>query len=385
MSTEELSTQENTELNNRTIETVTGEICLLRNQSQRMAVSYAIEIGRRLVEAKKLVPYGTWGDYLHDELGYAQSTANNLMKIFTDYGASQQSLFGASAESQTIGNLTYTKALALLALPAEEREEFAAENNVEDMSSRELVAAIKEREEALAEAKAAEDARSKMAQDMKMANDRLDAVAAEKDAAAEKLREALAELEKAKRDVNELKERPIEIVGASVPDEAALEKARNDGRDHAMEEAKAEKEKAAKKLKIMEDAKKAAEEKYEAEKAKWAGAEKDIQAAKNERDALKKQLSVAGNENVTAFKFHFNAAQSSLNSMMAYLEKMLVGGDLEHYKKLLGAVVALGQKMVSDAENLKKTEDAADERAEDPAEPDEPEDEPEDEEEPEDE
>ena len=37
----------------------------------------------------------------------------------------------AAAESQTLGNLPYTHALKLLALPAEEREEFAQEHHVE--------------------------------------------------------------------------------------------------------------------------------------------------------------------------------------------------------------------------------------------------------------
>ncbi len=105
-----------------------------------------IEIGRRLCEAKELIPYGSFGDWVRRETGYSVSTANNFMRIFNEYGAAQGCLFGAEAESQTFGKLSYSKALALLAVPAEERERFAEEHHVEDMSTRELQEAIRENE-----------------------------------------------------------------------------------------------------------------------------------------------------------------------------------------------------------------------------------------------
>ena len=125
-----------------------------------------------------MLPHGQWGTYIKEQVGYSQSTANNLMRIFEEYGTAQQSIFGPEAISQAIGNLSYTKALRLLALPADEREAFVEEHNVEDMSTRELEAAIKERDDALrraeedrAEREAAEQAREKIAQDMALANE----------------------------------------------------------------------------------------------------------------------------------------------------------------------------------------------------------------------
>lgn len=119
----------------RDIRTVTAEIRSLHRQAQCMVLGYAIEIGRKLKEAKTLLPYGQWGRWLQEEVEFSQSTAQNFMKIFEEYGARQVSLFG-DAESQTLGNLPYTHALRLLALPADEREEFAREHHVEDLSSR---------------------------------------------------------------------------------------------------------------------------------------------------------------------------------------------------------------------------------------------------------
>ena len=140
----------------RDIQTVTTEIKILHRQAQGMILNYAIEIGRRLKEAKSLLEHGEWGEWLENEVDFSRSTANNFMKIFEEYGAKQVSLFG-DANSQTLGNLPYTHALKLLAVPAEEREEFVEEHHVEDLSSRELDRLIKERDAAVRRAEESEE------------------------------------------------------------------------------------------------------------------------------------------------------------------------------------------------------------------------------------
>lgn len=142
-------------LETRTVETVTLEIITLHQQAAQVQLGYAIEIGRRLVEVKAMLPHGTWGDYIKQRLNYAHSTANNFMRIFEEYGASQLGLFGPEANSQALGNLSYSKALALLVLPAEEREEFVETHDVESLTERELKQALKERDEARREAETA--------------------------------------------------------------------------------------------------------------------------------------------------------------------------------------------------------------------------------------
>lgn len=92
----------------RTVEAVTLEIQTLQRQAQQLLLGYAIEIGRRLVEVKAMLPHGQWGTYIKEQVGYSQSTANNLMRIFEEYGTAQQSIFGPEAISQAIGNLSYT-------------------------------------------------------------------------------------------------------------------------------------------------------------------------------------------------------------------------------------------------------------------------------------
>ena len=133
----------------RDLATVTAEIRSYCTAAQTMMVTYAIEIGRRLVEAKSMVKHGEWGDYLREELGLSQSTANNHMKLFEGYAAGQISLTGAALKNQAFANLTYTKALALLALPSEEeREAFVEAHDVGSMSTRELREELRKRGEA---------------------------------------------------------------------------------------------------------------------------------------------------------------------------------------------------------------------------------------------
>lgn len=123
----------------RSLEQVTNGIRILTAQT----VSNICQIGKLLTEAKAMVGHGGWGAYLEKEVSYSQSTANNFMRLYDEYGE-----FGPNC--QTFGNLSASQALALLALPAGEREEFAESHDVESMSVRELkaqIAAEKERAE----------------------------------------------------------------------------------------------------------------------------------------------------------------------------------------------------------------------------------------------
>lgn len=132
------------ELTTRTPGLIAAEINRIKEDTKRILIYNSIEIGRKLTEAKEIVPHGEWGKWLKTEVDYSKTTANNLMKIFKEYGADQISLLGDNLKSQTFGNLNYSQATLLLGVPAEEREKFVEENNVEEMSARELKKAIEE-------------------------------------------------------------------------------------------------------------------------------------------------------------------------------------------------------------------------------------------------
>jgi DNA repair exonuclease SbcCD ATPase subunit len=183
----------------RTASIVAAEINAIKAQTLQTVYYASIEIGRRLLEAKTLVDHGDFGKWLEDNVDYSQSTANNLMKICLEFDDGQQDLFSKKAKSQTFGNLNYSQLVALLALPESEREEFAEENNVEDMSVRELQKAIKERDEANAD-KAGLELKNKVANDniKTLINDKK-----EEKKKVDKLNQEVAELRKQLKEADE--------------------------------------------------------------------------------------------------------------------------------------------------------------------------------------
>ena len=138
----------------RSIEIVTAEITMIRDNARKVFLESVIQIGTRLEEAKQLVPQGEWTAYLTDKLGYKPSTAQNYMRIAREFGGGQVSLTGKTA-ADAFGQLSYSQILPLLGMAEEEREELAEENDLPSMSSREIAALVKERDEAKAEAEKA--------------------------------------------------------------------------------------------------------------------------------------------------------------------------------------------------------------------------------------
>lgn len=343
----------------RTVEMVTLEIRTLHKQAQQVVLGYAIEIGRRLVEVKSMLPHGTWGDYLKNEVNYSHSTANNFMRIFEEYGAEQQSLFGPQAKSQTLGNLPYTKALQLIAVPEEEREEFVREHDVENISSRELQKLIRERDQAVADAKAAEQAQAKMQDDMHLVNARLSSANAEAlniqnkleaeknradgyreklEAQKEKAQAAQEQLEDLRRELEEAKSRPVEVA-VQEPGPAVIEAAADKAAKEAAAEAKRKaEERLKKKIEEAEKAKAAADAAVEA-------AKKQQQQAEHRAKELEKKLAIAQaaqNPAVVEFKVHFDAVQKEFAALQDSLEK-ISGTDRE---KLTAAFQALCKAMM---------------------------------------
>lgn len=144
---------ESTAIGVRTADTIATEINTIKRQTQKIMLASSIEIGKRLTEAKDMIDHGAWGEWLQDNVNYSERTAQNLMRVYDQYGdkfgmTEMDSLF-ASGAPNVFEELSYTQALALLSLPTDaEREEFVKENDVASMSTRELQEAIKARKEA---------------------------------------------------------------------------------------------------------------------------------------------------------------------------------------------------------------------------------------------
>lgn len=129
---------------------IVAEIKSIQKSTMRTVLFSSVEIGRLLLEAKEKLPHGQWGGWLEEHFAYSQTTANNFMRLYKNYGDREQmDLFFADGERMAIfGNLTPSQALALLPLPEQERREFVESHDMEKTSVRDIEAELKARKEA---------------------------------------------------------------------------------------------------------------------------------------------------------------------------------------------------------------------------------------------
>lgn len=284
---------------------IAAEINMIKRQVQEAVIYGTIRIGEKLCEAKSLVAQGEWGKWLEENVEYSQSTAENLMKLYREYGGNQQSLFDTWTGSQTFGKLSYTQHLALLALPFADRQEFAEANNVADMSTRQLQEAVRQeleeersrREKAEANLEEAEAIRRDAEQNVLNMQQQLSAVKAsegawqteidklkaEKDRAEKSEKNSLSLVEKLKKDLAaaEAAEAKVRKELASAQEnpkvpESMMEQLRKEAEAEAAKNTAGEIEK---KLAEANAALAAAEEKARETEEKLAKAERRLKAA----------------------------------------------------------------------------------------------------------
>lgn len=342
--------------NSRTPQIIAAEI----NALTATMLGNVIEIGRRMCEVKEMLPYGSFGKWVEESTGYSSSTANNFMRLYQEYGAAQGCLFGAETDCQTIGNLSYSKALALLAIPAEERESFAEENHVENMSVKELKQAIRERDEALtrarnleenldekqkgfnadmaavtAELAAAAQDKAKMAEDVKFLNERVVGLTHE-----------VAQREK---ELEELRSRPVDVA-VQEANPAELEQARAEGAAAAQEAAAKELQKAKDALAAAKAEEKEAKDKLEKMKERVTQAEEREQKARADAERARKEAQAAGDKEIAKFSLLFEQTQEMINQMSCVLMELDGAGRGEDAAKLRRALEALAQAVGKAAE-----------------------------------
>ena len=320
----------------RDISVITAEIRDIRRQANAMALIYAVEIGRRLDEAKRTLPHGQWADWLAKNVEFSQRQANNFMKLYEEYGADQLTFFGAALNSQTFASFPYSKALLLLAVPSEEREDFAEEVHAEELSVRELKEAIAERD------------RYKKA---------LEAQTAEGNSLRDKLKEA----EKAKSDalakaaVSDNYKRELANVSAQADElRKKLEKAEKDPKipKDKLDKLRAEADAAAKKkaeaelrdeIKILENETATLKKKAESAEAEAKRAAEAEKAARESLEEAERRLKTASPE-VAAFKALFDDIQAAAARLHGMIDK-LRETDAETADKLAAALKAFGARL----------------------------------------
>lgn len=328
----------------RDLEIIESEILIYK----RNAGQAIIEIGKRLNEAKAQLSHGEWLPWLREKVDISERSARDFMRLAREY-----------SKSAEIADLGASKALALLALPVSEREQFAAEKHevdgveksVSDMTAKELKKAIEERDAARqtmeamkARAEVAEQSREKMEKDMIHLKELQKRAREAEEAKAEELRRVEAELEA-------LRAKPVDVAVEYRTDPKELEAAREEGLSQARkssqsildakEKALAAAEEQAKKLK--EDLRKAREE-AKAANINLQNTEKEAREAKKQAENAGKLAKVNSNENMVKFGVLFNQAQDTVNRMAEAMEKEPEENRAK-MRKALNALAAAIQKV----------------------------------------
>ena len=308
LTTEELAEMD-AAFEGRDIEVITEEI----NFYKRQAGSAILEIGKRLVEAKEQLSHGEWLPWLEKKVAFSERSAQQYMRLWKEYGKSALS-----------ADLSVSKALVLLALPESEREDFAAEKHSVNGEKKTVSSmTVKELEKAIAERNAAREDAEKAAADIQEAKDT--ALAAQE------------ELARVRKELEELRSRPVEVAVQTV--DASAEQI-------AAARLEAEKAAAAQVEKAKKTLAEAQERVRQAEQAAAAAKEKDAaldaaQSYKAEAEAARKKLAASGNEGLIKFKTLFDQTVANVNALAELLRQQPEG----EREKLGRAMQALSQQI----------------------------------------
>lgn len=209
------------ELMERNPNIIASEIEAIKNQTKIIVLSASMEIGKRLKEVKAMLPHGTWGTWLHDNVDYSERTAQNLMAVHETYSGMPQA---------AIEGISYSQAVALLGIEGELLTEAIENNDIPAMSTQEVEELAKQlRDEQKARAgiqleldilkgadQRAKDAETaKTTAEQAAAKEKKDRIKAENEA--KRLRQELEDLEKEEPDA------PVQVIVEKVPDEVQRE------------------------------------------------------------------------------------------------------------------------------------------------------------------
>lgn len=292
------------------IENITVQIITYK----QVAGQAILEIGRLLIEAKEALPHGEWGGWLRDRVEFSERQAQNFMRCAREY----------ASNPQLVADLGIRKAIALLDIPEEERESFAEETNAAQLTARQLEEAIKARD------RAEEDLAEKGRQ-LSLANGCL----AGKE----------AELAQARKELEELRSRPVEVAVETVADETAVKRAAKQAAKEAREKAE---QKAAKALQAEQA--KVQELEQALAKAKASSDTKRAEEAEAKVGQLRKELAIARNEDVYGVQVCFEQIKELANRMQGHILRLQARGQMEEYDKCRKAQRALAQAMTAAAE-----------------------------------
>ncbi len=97
------------------------------------AAQNLIQYGRVLVEAKNYVPHGQFGNWVAENFGMSERSAQGYMAVWKRFGKNEQ-----------LKAVQFSSLQKMLSLPEGTENQFAAKHNLKDMTAREVEYAVKQ-------------------------------------------------------------------------------------------------------------------------------------------------------------------------------------------------------------------------------------------------
>lgn len=298
----------------RTAETLAVRIRTTVRNTQKIMLDAAISIGQDLIEAKELLEHGQWENWLENSVGFSSSSAVKYMKISREYGE--------FSKTELITDLSYTKALALLAMPEEDREEFVENNDVESMTVKELEQKIKELESinSTSEAKA-----QKLEEDLKKSEKDIESYSQREKALVDQLNEIKETTpggisESAQAEIDKIRMEKLEEIKAIAKEKESAENKAEKLKSQLEQQKKDQEQIVAKEReKAAEEAKTEARKEVEEEIQKLTETADKANKAKTEAE---KKLAVSSDQDLTQISFLAKQIGQQLSELPALLKKI---------------------------------------------------------------
>ncbi|MBK5254323.1 MAG: DUF3102 domain-containing protein, partial [Peptostreptococcaceae bacterium] len=129
----------------KSLPVMVAEIKAIEETVFRVTLEGVVRIGEKLKVCKEEVPHGEWSTWCEENLGYSQRQAQKYMELSERYSDET----GLNLKTKTYSFLSISKAYSLLSLPEEEAETFVKENDVTDMTVKNLQEEIKRKNDEL--------------------------------------------------------------------------------------------------------------------------------------------------------------------------------------------------------------------------------------------
>ncbi len=269
--------------------------------------------------------YETFEEYAEKEFSLKQRQAYNYIQALEGLG---------ETVLQSNANLGITKLKILSEIPRLESENFLENNDVDNMTARELKEAIeklKAKEEQISFLTMENSELNKNKEELEKDIEESVKIEKERDSLKEQLEDASDEISLLKAELKELTDKPQQVA-VREPTEEEIKKAADPliakEKERAVKDAES---KAQKQIEEMEN-------KY---KSVLMTAEQEKMQATAKLDALEKKAKVSANPDVLKFSFYFEECQKNITKMKEIVSSV----DKETADKLIKAMAAVAEKL----------------------------------------